>query len=115
MNSLRAGPLEHRGGEKRAGKGIPTHGKFSGTLPPHEASPLDRASVAGVAFQRGRPHRCGLPGDGTCLGASRVGLTAAVCWGTGFALDASRVDLSAAVSAGAVPLRFGGVGLETKG
>ncbi|GLZ36933.1 hypothetical protein Acsp05_05580 [Actinokineospora sp. NBRC 105648] len=73
VNSLRAGPLEHRGGEKRAGKGIPTHGKFSGTLPPHEASPLDRASVTGIAYQRGRPHRCGVLGDGTLLCAGGIG------------------------------------------
>ncbi|GLZ39632.1 hypothetical protein Acsp05_32560 [Actinokineospora sp. NBRC 105648] len=85
---------------KGQGKGIPTHGKFSGTLPPHEASPLDRASVTGLAYQRGRPHRCGYcgtgfawvlvgsayplrftGGGGTRLGASRVGLSTAVHWG----------------------------------
>ncbi|GLZ39334.1 hypothetical protein Acsp05_29580 [Actinokineospora sp. NBRC 105648] len=42
VNSLRVGPLEHRGGEKAWGEGHPHHRvKFSGTPPPHEASPLD--------------------------------------------------------------------------
>ncbi|GLZ40824.1 hypothetical protein Acsp05_44480 [Actinokineospora sp. NBRC 105648] len=75
---------------KGQGKGIPTHGKFSGTLPPHEASPPDRASVTGLAYQRGRPNRYGLMGGGGAL-PLRCQL------GDGILLCASGVDLSAAV------------------
>ncbi|GLZ41833.1 hypothetical protein Acsp05_54570 [Actinokineospora sp. NBRC 105648] len=66
---------------KGQGKGIPTHGKFSGTLPPHEASPLDRASVTGLAYQRGRPICCDFVGEGGGLRVrlyGREGLSARV-------------------------------------